>query len=221
MGVVAQMSDREEPLSTDPQAGLSESDRLRLASRDRANSSEPNTDLVTPGTSLLAAAKGVPKVAQITDEIATNPRLVSRARALGELAGTVKGWVGGGPLGAAGGAVAGGRAGETLGSVLQRTAQSASPYIRAAEPYAQTLSTLSSPQNLLELAQMAEPGRRDIGFLGMEVNRQKVPGEQPPLLNAAVEKLMQLAAQLPAQARREFYAVLGRSQPDGPAPGSR
>lgn len=84
-----------------------------------------------------------------------------------------------------------GKGGYWLGRGIQ---SAAAPIGRAAEaiaPYAQTLNTLSGAQGVNDLAQMAEPARQDIGFLGVgpTVN---VPGAHPPLLNAAAQRLVEL-----------------------------
>lgn len=124
------------------------------------------------------AAAAVPGVANAAAEFATNPNVpkafAAGGRFVGAVAPTVAGGAAGGPVGAlagagnaAKGAWAGGKTGWFTGKLAQDIA---APIASAAEkvaPYAQAASTVAGAQGVNDLAQMAEPNRQDIGFLGM------------------------------------------------------
>jgi hypothetical protein len=86
-------------------------------------------------------------------------------------------------------AYAGGRTGYFTGKLLQNMAEPVAKGLRAAVPYAEAAGRLAGPQSLLDLAQMAEPNRRDIGFLGLG-SSVDVPGAEPPVLNELYRRLM-------------------------------
>jgi hypothetical protein len=144
---------------------------------------------------MRGAAAVAPLVRTAVDSVATSPNTVSNVAKAGEAVGAIKGLAAGlahgSPVsGAAIGAVTGEKIGKLSGSAVQRIALKASPLLEAAAPYVQALSTLSGAQGALDLAQMAEPKRSDIGFLGVGLNREPVAGEGAPLINAAVSYLM-------------------------------
>lgn len=62
---------------------------------------------------------------------------------------------------------AAGKGGYFLGKGMQAVARPIATALEKAAPYAQALSTASGAQGALDLAQMAEPTRKDIGFLGI------------------------------------------------------
>ena len=132
--------------------------------------------LLTGATGMALARKGatvaLPAVKTALEEVATNPSLVSTGKKVGQAIGGVAGVVKAGPLGVDAGARIGGRLGASTAKIAQGVA---APIVKAADsgvlqrlaPYGQTLSTLSGAQGVLDLAQMAEPDRTDIGFLGV------------------------------------------------------
>ncbi len=65
----------------------------------------------------------------------------------------------------------------------------ATSFAKRVAPYGQTLSTLGIVQGALDLHQMAEPNRKDIGFMGIGTGTPDP--EHPALLNMIVSKLRQ------------------------------
>jgi len=130
----------------------------------------PKAKTWTDTTAALALASVKPAVSGIktlAEEIATRPGLARTAGTIGEVAGGIKGLAGGSPLSVVGGMMAGKRAGQLLGQTAQRIAAPVARAAEAVEPYTPTSATLSGAQGVLDLAQMAEPTRKDIGFLGV------------------------------------------------------
>lgn len=127
-------------------------------------------DMVAPVAQRFAASRMVPKVA------------AAAGSALGNMAG------GGVPV------VSGitSKIGEFAGGLVAKGAQKAAGVgaaaMNATKPYAQTLATLSGAQGALDLAQMADPDRRDIGVLGVgpSVKSGAIP-DTPKLVSMAVE----------------------------------
>lgn len=67
------------------------------------------------------------------------------------------------------------------------------------QPYAQTISTVSGAQGVLDLAQMADQTRQDIGTIGVSLNAPRSKDDRdahPALVNAIVGKISDLAAKL-------------------------
>lgn len=139
------------------------------------------TKPVQPSSSALglqATAAAAPTAVRAVEELATNPAVPKLAatagRVIGGISAPVTGAVYGGVPGAVVGAAeaskaawAGGKTGWFTGKLAQELA---SPVARAADalaPYAQAISTVSGAQGVLDLAQMADQTRKDIGFLGM------------------------------------------------------
>lgn len=146
------------------------------------------------GLTLSAAGKAVPAAATMLEEVGTNPNLqkgmATAGRIIGSIAAPIVGAAKAGPLGALVGvaempkaAWAGGGTGWFSAPMVQGAARAASRPLRAIAPYAQTLSTLGGAAGVGDLAQMAEPPRKDIGFLGMSNNSTPDP-KDPALLNA-------------------------------------
>jgi hypothetical protein len=76
--------------------------------------------------------------------------------------------------------------------LAQPAARGVATVLDAVAPYAQTLSTLSGAQGLLDLAQTAEPNRQDIGTLGVSVGQPRSDAEKtahPALLNMLASKV--------------------------------
>jgi hypothetical protein len=146
-----------------------------------------STDM-SPGMKMATAGKMMPIAADAAENFATSPTAWKTARGLGELAGGAAG-LKAGPLGMAAGIYGGGKAGYRLSNALQRVAAPVASGLQKIAPYAQMASTLGGAQGVNDLAQMAEPNRKDIGFLGVgpSVN---VPGAHPPVVNALWQALM-------------------------------
>jgi hypothetical protein len=129
------------------------------------------------GLGMAAAGQGVPAAAGAAMEVATNPNTARVAAAAGRVIGgsapIVGGGIAGGPIGAlagvgaaAKGAWMGGKTGWFTGKLAQQVAPPVAAALEKVAPYAQALSTLGGAQGVGDLAQMAEPERRDIGVMG-------------------------------------------------------
>lgn len=122
------------------------------------------------GLGMVAAGKGIPAAATGAMELATNPAVPQMAATAGRVAGAIAPVVKYGPvglLGSAKGSWAGGKAGWFTGKLAQNVAAPVAGALEKAAPYAKTLSQIGGVQGALDLAQMAEPDRRDIGTLGV------------------------------------------------------
>jgi hypothetical protein len=147
----------------------------------------PQSD--SSGVGFAAAGAGVPAAASGLASFAASPAVPKAFGAVARGATTVGGLLHGAYTGnfpeIVASPIAGwqaGKGGYFLGKMAQSIAKPASGLLQSVAPYAQTLSTLGGVQGGLDLAQMADPNRKDIGFLGMgpSVN---VPGAEPPVLN--------------------------------------
>lgn len=127
---------------------------------------------------MQAASKSVPMAERVAMEAATNPNVprvtANVGRVVGGAAPVVGGFAKAGPGGAAigmagsaQGAWAGGKTGWFTGKLAQQLMTPIAKVMEAVKPYAQALGTLSGAQGVLDLAQMAEPNRTDIGTLGV------------------------------------------------------
>lgn len=146
-------------LSEDPNAGQ------MLSSDPSAGGPEKPTD----ATALALAFAGhvMPTIERATMEFATNPALRKTASDVGQLIGAGAGMANSGPVGAASGMWAGGKAGWRLTSYAQKLGVPVAELAQRVAPYAQALKTISGAQAVLDLAQMAEPTRQDIGVMGV------------------------------------------------------
>ena len=122
---------------------------------------------------LAAAGQGVPVTAKAAAALSASPNAAKIGGALARggttLAGVIHGAATRNIPEIVSAPIAGwqaGKGGYWLTKGLQRVAAPVGKALEKVAPYAQTLSTLSGAQGLNDLAQMAEPGRRDIGFLG-------------------------------------------------------
>lgn len=149
-----------------------------------------------PGTNSSLGLAAVRPAANLATEIATNPALPKAAASLGRITGAVApaiaGGIEGGPVGAAAGLMAaakgswlGGKTGYFTGKLIQNAAMPVAKGLTAVAPAA---NMLSGAAGVGDLAQMAEPNRKDIGFLGLgpSVN---VTGAEPPLINGLLARL--------------------------------
>lgn len=145
------------------------------------------------------AGKATRTAADIATELATNPKVPyigsKIGRAVGAVAPVVAGAQEGGLVGAMVGmaasaktAWAGGRTGWFSAKLAQNIAAPAADILVKATPYMKALNRFAGPQSALDLAQLADPNRRDIGVLGIG-STQHVPGEHPALVNLAVQKI--------------------------------
>lgn len=137
------------------------------ASGDAAPQTAPGSNMALGAA---AAGRGIPAAATGVMELATNPAVPQMAATAGRVAGAIAPIAKFGPVGVVGaakGAWAGGKAGYFTGKLAQAAAGPVAGALEKIAPYAQTLSTLSGAQGVGDLAQMAEPERRDIGTLGV------------------------------------------------------
>lgn len=140
--------------------------------------------LATAGT-----RAGLPFVRMAAEELASNPAVKRAGSVIGQVAGGYAGMKTGNPLNVAGGIWGGGRAGWHTGSLLQRLASPVANTISRLEPYVSpALGAVSGAQGVGDLAQMADPQRKDIGFLGVGATGKSDP-EHPALLNLILQKL--------------------------------
>lgn len=175
----------------------------------------------TPGTSgalAVAAIKAaVPGLSNAVQAFATSPTVPKTGATIGKMLGGIAPIVGGateggvtgglaGVAAASKGAWAGGKTGWFTGKLAQQVAMPVAKGLEAAAPYAQALSTLSGAQGLGDLAQIAEPTRTDIGFLGVG-KTQHVPGQEPALLNLLAQKLSDAVSYLMGQGMSQGEAV--------------
>lgn len=123
---------------------------------------------------LQTAAKAAPLTEAAMTEFATSPTapktLSGIANGLVTTGGVVKGVMSGNAsqvLAAPMEGWAAGKGAYWLGRNLQSVATPIAKAAEAAAPFAQTMSTLSGASGVGDLAQMVEPGRQDIGFLGV------------------------------------------------------
>lgn len=148
------------------------------------------------GAVMVGAKASLPWARNAIEEFATSPTLPkatgAAARALTTGSGIVHGAVTLNPaevIAAPRVGWAAGKGGYFLGKGAQSVAGPVAELLEKAAPYAQALSTLGGAQGGLDLAQMADPKRQDIGFLGLGKSVH-VPGEEPPLINEAVDFLV-------------------------------
>lgn len=151
---------------------------------------------------MSGAAEGAPLATRAAEEIATNPAVPRGAASIGRAVGAVEGALKGGPLAIGPGAWAGGKGGWFSGKVVQSAAGPVAKALEAAAPYAQTLSTASGAQGALDLAQMAEPNRQDIGFLGMAGKGSA--SDQASVIGAQIKALV-TQGMAPGEAARTVY----------------
>lgn len=136
---------------------------------------EPGTK---SGLAMAAAGQGIPAAADAALGFATSPTAAKTAGAIGRVVGgvapTVSALAAGQPMAALAAAAmsgktswAGGKAGYYTGKAAQQASGPVAGALQQAAPYSQALSTLGGAQGVLDLAQMSEPDRRDIGMLGV------------------------------------------------------
>lgn len=140
----------------------------------------------SPTLAMLAGAKAVPGAVRLAEEVATNPSIPRGAATAGRVVGAVEGALKGGPLAIGPGSWAGGKGGWFSGKAVQSASGPIANALEKIAPYAQAVSTASGAQGALDLAQMAEPNRKDIGFLG--ITGDAPDPNHPALLNLLAMK---------------------------------
>ena len=164
---------------------------------------------------MQAAAKAVPAIATAAYDFGTSPTVAKTASSLARNATTLGGVIQGVATASPAQVIAAPREGWAAGKGaywLTQGAQSAARPVATAletlKPYAQAISTISGAQGVLDLAQMADQTRKDIGFLGfghglkpedLKMSPEeftKYQTEHPPLINAIVNKIGDLASSL-------------------------
>lgn len=146
-------------------ASMSDSDITAAAKRLHDDAKPPSdTPRSSASLTLAAAGKTVPSVASAAYNLGSHPLVSDAGRMAGEVAGLGKGALFGVPEAAR---QVGGSIGQKVASAAQRAIQPVAVALEKAAPYAQTLTTLGGAAGVGDLAQIAEPGRRDIGFLGL------------------------------------------------------
>lgn len=184
-----------------------------------------------------AALKSLPKAANVMEEIASRPGMtegiVGAASTAVGLGMAAKDLYEGRPLDAAKHAVEGAGAPVAI-KVLRKLAGNAVPdaadalttglgkgatFARVIAPYAQAITTASGAQGLLDLAQMVDKKRKDIGTLGVsldpEQRSQTDKDAHPALINAVASKIGELSSQLAAQGIQSPDAVAVKLLSDG------
>lgn len=155
-------------------------------------------------------ASTVPSIARGAAEFATNPNVPAIGAKIGRVVGGLAPVFGGaaeyglpgaaiGMAGAAKGAWAGGKTGWFTGKLAQGLASPLANALETLSPYAQMITTASGAQGVLDLAQMADATRKDIGTLGISLEKPRSQEEKdthPALVNAVVDKVKELATSL-------------------------
>jgi hypothetical protein len=140
---------------------------------------------------LMAAGVAARPAADAVANFATSPDAWKTAKDLGSLVGLATGGYEGGLPGAAAGYWLGGKTGYRLANAGQKIAAPIASAMDKLAPYAQAASTLGGAQGVLDLAQMQEPNRKDIGFLGVGPTTGPSDPQHPPLVNALIQMLLQ------------------------------
>lgn len=156
----------------------------------------------TPAIDMAAAKAAVPIVQTAVDQVATNPGVVAAGKIAGRAGGLVKSIATKNPFTMLGSMEVGSKAGGDAAAIAQAAALKASPAIAKAAPYAQVLGTLSGAQGALDLAQMADPKRQDIGFMGM--GPQGRASDQAAVMKSQIGNLVKSGTPL-GEATRTVY----------------
>lgn len=182
---------------------------LTIVKSEPANApTERQSDSGALGLKTIASA--LPVAATAATEFATSPTVAKTGAAIGRVIGGVAPVVGGamegGPVGAlvgvaasSKGAWAGGKTGWFTSKMLQGLSAPVANALETLAPYAQAISTVSGAQGVLDLAQMADSTRKDIGTLGMSFEPARTQADRdahPALINAVVSKIGDLASSL-------------------------
>lgn len=168
---------------------------------DEGGTTSPQSDSGAIGTA--AVGSGIPAAARGLMAFGTSPTAAKTGGVIGRVVGAVAPMIQGafhGPMAGVTGALeapitswAGGKTGYFGTKMLQDVARPTSGALEKLAPLGRILTRASGAQGLGDLAQMAEPNRRDIGFLGMGAS-QPEPEPAPamtPEQRAAYEKTWQ------------------------------
>lgn len=165
----------------------------------------------TGGLALAGAVKALPAVTSAVKAASTNPNAWKVGKNVGQIAGAVLGAKQDGIVGAATGMWLGGKVGWRLTNAAQRgIAAPTAKVLENVAPYAHALKTLSGVQGALDLAQMAEPNRTDIGVLGVGTGEPRSAEERaahPALINLALSKVSEAVKYLMDQGIKQSEAV--------------
>lgn len=153
-------------------------DAIAASSAKLIANKQPAKPSDSGGAVLAAGSRALPALANAAAEVATNPNVPKVGAAIGRAVGAVGPTVVEAAQGSGMGALtaaalsgktawAGGKAGWFTSKLAQSAAGPVARALDAVAPYAQTAATLSGAQGAVDLAQMAEPGRKDLGFLGI------------------------------------------------------
>jgi hypothetical protein len=141
----------------------------------------------------------VPAMAKAAAEVATNPNVPRMAGTVARTATTLGALGHGAYTGNLSEIVAAplagwqaGKGGYFLGKGLQAVARPVAAVLDAVAPFAQSLATIGGAQSFLDLAQMANPKRTDIGTLGVSVGAPRSEADKaahPALVNMLAGKV--------------------------------
>lgn len=170
-------------------------DYAALADQAR-QTTQPSTNT---GLTMAGAGQAAPLAAKAATAFVENPNVPKIAAKVGRIVGgvapVVTGAVEGGTVGAlvgistaSKGAWAGGKTGWFTGKLLQKVTAPMASVLTKAAPYAQALTTVGGVQSGLDLMQILEPNRKDIGTFGIG-KTEHIAGEHPALINLAVTKV--------------------------------
>ncbi len=178
------------------------------------------------------ASKGAAALGNAAYEFGTSPTAKETASAIAKkvypTAAILSGAASGGALGGIPGAIEGaivavpaavqkswnvGRTAYRVTRAAQNVARPVASAIESAAPVLKAVSAASGAQSALDLAQMAEPSRKDIGTLG--IGKSATPAEEDAMIVSAVHSMVQQGS-TPAQAAavlsgkdpRKFAAIM-------------
>ncbi len=148
-----------------------------------------------------AGAMGIlPTATKLAESLATSPGVPEAGSDVGQLVGLIGGLLKAGPLGTLATNPMG-RVGYRAGTLAQKAAAPIATALDSAKPYANgILGTMTGAMGVGDLAQMADPTRKDIGVMGVGPTVH-VEGEKPALLNAAADKIKALLQQVLGQSK--------------------
>lgn len=175
------------------------SDPLALLAAEHGAQGGETLDRVTvgPAVTMQTLAKASPVLEHAAEIVATSPntpKIMAKGVRVGAGLVTAAGAVGkiasGDPMGAAyaAGAIspamwAGGKTGWLAGKLLQNVTAPVANALATVAPYLQAVSTLSGAQGITELAQIAEPSRKDVSIIGHDDRSPAERDAHPALLN--------------------------------------
>ena len=177
-----------------------ESGVYEVTTADAPDVSQASTGVDRPSTNSalsMAGARGLLPIAEnMAAEFGTNPNIpkigAAVGRTLGGAAPVAAAMSSGNPVAMAmspaniaSGSWAGGRTGWHTAKLAQGMVRPVASLLGRLQPLAEKVGALAGPQGFLDLAQMAEPKRKDIGFLGIGFN--DTPSEPAPLVKNVLD----------------------------------